>query len=92
MKTQVVIYFSNLISVLTIRIIFTQQNPNGKELCNLLVRVYQKAFDSIFENMPVATPFKDTLAPVKDATKMYVDALTKMSDAWTQSVGKANRV
>jgi len=63
-----------------------------KELCNLWVRIYQKAFDSIFENMPVATPFKDTLAPVKDATKMYVDALTKMSDAWTQSVGKANRV
>jgi hypothetical protein len=62
-----------------------------KEISNLWVRVYQKAFDSIFENMPVTAPFKDTLAPVKDATKMYIDALIKMSDALTQSVERANR-
>lgn len=63
-----------------------------KEVCNLWVRVYQKAFDSIFENMPVATPFKDTLTPVKNAAKMYVDTLVKMSDAWTPSTEKVGSV
>jgi len=41
--------------------------------------------------MPVATPFKDTLAPVKNAAKLYVDTLTKMSDAWTQPIEKTAR-
>lgn len=63
-----------------------------KDVCALWVRIYQKAFDSIFDNMPVATPFKDTLAPVKNAAKLYVDTLTKMSDAWVQSTGRADRV
>jgi hypothetical protein len=63
-----------------------------KEICNLWVRIYQKAFDSIFDNMPVASSFKDTLAPVKDAAKLYVETLTKMSDNMAQSVGRANRV
>ena len=62
-----------------------------KEICNLWVRIYQKAFDSIFDNMPVASSFKDTLAPVKDAAKLYVETLTKMSDNMTQSIGRANR-
>lgn len=69
----------------------TSSQDAQKEVCALWIRVYQKAFDSLFENMPVATPFKDTLAPVKDAAKMYVDTLTKMSDAWTQSIGKTNK-
>ena len=62
-----------------------------KEIRTLWVRVYQKAFDNIVDNMPVATPFKDMLTPVKNAAKMYVDALTKMSDSWTQSVGNVNK-
>lgn len=68
----------------------TSSQDTYKEICALWVRVYQKAFDSIFDNMPIATPFKDTLAPVKNAAKMYVDTLTKMSDALTQSTGKAS--
>jgi hypothetical protein len=62
-----------------------------KEICNLWVRIYQKAFDSIFDNMPVASSFKDTLAPVKDAAKLYVETLTKMSDNMVQSIGRVNR-
>jgi len=62
-----------------------------KEVCALWVRVYQKAFDSIFDNMPVANPFKDTFAPVKDAAKMYVDTLTRMSDVWTDPAGKVGK-
>lgn len=61
-----------------------------KEICNLWVKIYQKAFDSIFDNMPVTSSFKDTLAPVKDAAKLYVETLTKMSDNMVQSVGRAN--
>lgn len=61
-----------------------------KEVCTLWVRVYQKAFDSIFDNMPIANPFKDTLVPIKNAAKMYVETLAKMSDAWTNpKVGTA---
>ena len=69
----------------------TSNQDAHKEICNLWVRVYQKAFDSIFDNLPT-TPFKDTLVPVREAAKLYVDALTKKSDAWTQSMGSANRV
>lgn len=63
-----------------------------KEVCTLWVRVYKKAFDSIFDNMPISNPFKDTFAPVKDAVKMYVDTLTKMSDVWTKSTCKVGTV
>lgn len=69
----------------------TSSQDAQKDICAIWVRVYQKAFDSIFDNMPVATPFKDTLAPVKSAAKMYVDTLTKMSNAWVQSAGRAER-
>ena len=62
-----------------------------KEICNLWVRIYQKAFDSVFDNMPVASSFKDTLAPVKDAAKLYVETLTKISDNLTQPIGKATK-
>jgi hypothetical protein len=62
-----------------------------KEICNLWVKIYQKAFDSIFDNMPVASSFKDTLAPVKDAAELYVETLAKMSDRLTQSVGITNK-
>lgn len=70
-----------------------QTNGQGthKEICNLWAKIYQKAFDSIFDNMPVAESFKDTLAPVKDAAELYVETLTKMSDSLTQSVNKANK-
>jgi hypothetical protein len=70
----------------------TNAQDTQKEVCNLWVRIYQKAFDSIFDNMPVASSFKDTLAPVKDAAKLYVETLTKMSDNLIQSEGRANRV
>ena len=72
---------------------FSKQTFNQeaqKEICTLWVRVYQKAFDSIFDNMPVATPFKETLAPVKNAAKMYVDTLAKMTDSLMQPIGKAS--
>lgn len=69
----------------------TQCQDTQREICNLWVRIYQKAFDSIFDNMPVASSVKDTFAPVKDAAKLYVETLTKISDNLAQSVCKANK-
>ncbi len=66
----------------------TNNKDAYKEIRTLWVRLYQKAFDSIFDNMPVATPFKDTLTPVKNAAKLYVDTLTNVSDSWAQSIEK----
>lgn len=59
-----------------------------KEICNLWIRVYQKAFDSFFDNIPTASPFRETLAPVKSAAKIYIDTIAKMADVWGQSYAK----
>ena len=67
----------------------TSNTDTQKEICALWVRVYQKAFDSIFENMPVAS--KDILAPVKNAAKLYVDMLTNITDAYKQSIDRATK-
>lgn len=56
-----------------------------KETCNLWVRLYQKAFDSFFDNMPTVSPFKEYMMPVKNAASIYMDNLKKMSDVWLQS-------
>ncbi len=61
-----------------------------RETCNLWIRMYQKAFDNILDNIPVATPFKNTMTPIKDAAKSYIDILTKMSDVWVSPVGKVS--
>ena len=62
-----------------------------KETCNLWVRLYEKAFDSFFDNMPTTGPFKEYLAPVKSAANIYMDSLKKISDFWLQSYGKVYR-
>lgn len=62
-----------------------------KETCNLWVKLYQKAFDSFFDNMPTTGPFKEYLAPVKNAASIYMDSVKKMSDFWLQSCGTMYR-
>ncbi len=59
-----------------------------KETCNLWIKMYQKAFDNILDNIPIATPFKNAIIPIKDAAKSYIDMMTKMSGTWTQSENK----
>lgn len=61
-----------------------------KDVFDLWIRVYQKAFDSFFDNIPTASPFRESIAPVKTAAKMYIDTFVKMSDGWTRSY--VNRV
>jgi len=71
------------------------KQPNNqdtyKETCNLWIKLYQKAFDSFFDNMPITSPFKEYLAPVKDVASIYMDNLKKISDFWLQSYGKTYR-
>ena len=62
-----------------------------KETCNLWVKLYQKAFDSFFDNMPIVSPFKEGLTPVKSAASIYMDSLKKISDFWLQSYGTVYR-
>lgn len=62
-----------------------------KETCNLWVKLYQKAFDSFFDNMPIVSPFKECLTPVKSAASIYMDSLKKISDFWLQSYGTVYR-
>lgn len=58
-----------------------------KETCNMWIKLYQKAFDSFFDNMPTVSPFKECFTPVKNVANIYMDNLKKMSDFWVQSCG-----
>jgi len=50
-----------------------------REFCDLWIKMYEKAFDSFFEDMPMVGPMKETMEPVKVAAKTYADAYVKMS-------------
>ncbi len=57
-----------------------------KEFYNLWVKMYEKAFDGFFEDMPtVGGPMKEIMESVKVMGKMYADTLTKMSKMWMKS-------
>jgi len=61
-------------------------NPEAyKEFCDLWVKMYEKAFDTFFEDMPMVGPMKETMEPVKVAAKTYADAYVKMSRMLTKS-------
>jgi hypothetical protein len=61
------------------------------EACNMWIKLYQKAFDSFFDNMPTASPFKEYLVPIKNITNIYMDNLKKMSDMCVRSCGTIYR-
>lgn len=56
-----------------------------KETCNLWIRLYQKAFDSFFDYMPTASPFKECLIPIKNIANVYMDTMKRASDFWLES-------
>src|SRR5659263_88020 len=57
-----------------------------KEFNNLWLKMYEKAFDSFFEDMPtVGGPMKEAMEPVKIMAKMYTDTFIKMSKMWARS-------
>ena len=57
-----------------------------KEFSNLWLKMYEKAFDSFFDDMPtVGGPMKEVMEPVKMMAKMYTDTFIKMSKMWVKS-------
>lgn len=51
-----------------------------KEFYTLWIKVYEKAFDRFFEDMPtVGGPMKEVMEPVKVMAKMYADTFTSIS-------------
>ncbi len=52
----------------------------SKEFYNLWIKMYEKAFDSFFEDMPtIGGPMKEVMEPLKIMAKMYADTFIKMS-------------
>ena len=55
-------------------------NPEAaKEFYDLWVKMYEKAFDGFFEDMPLAGPMKEMMEPVKIMAKIYADTFASMS-------------
>jgi hypothetical protein len=57
-----------------------------KEFNNLWLKMYEKAFDSFFKDMPtLGEPMKEVMEPVKIMAKMYADTFIKMSKMCVKS-------
>jgi hypothetical protein len=56
----------------------------SREFYNVWVKMYEKAFDSFFEDMPLAGPMKDMMEPVKILAKLYADMFAQMSRTWVK--------
>lgn len=53
-----------------------------KEFYSLWIKMYEKAFESFFEDMPVVGPMKELMEPTKNMAKIYADIFIKMSKIW----------
>src|SRR5659263_537040 len=47
--------------------------------------MYEKAFDNLFENIPIARSFEKFLEPVKNTARLYADTFTIISKMWLKS-------
>ncbi len=56
-----------------------------KEFYELWVKMYEKAFNDFFEDMPVVGPMKELMEPVKNMAKIYADTFARMSRMWIKS-------
>jgi hypothetical protein len=64
----------------------TSDPERFKEFYNLWIKMYEKAFDSFFEDMPtIGGPMKEVMEPVKIMAKMYADTFIKMSKMLVRS-------
>jgi hypothetical protein len=53
-----------------------------KEPYNAWVNMYERAFDDFFTYVPVMSPVKPMMEPVKNAARAYTDMFTSMSGMW----------
>jgi hypothetical protein len=54
-----------------------------REFYDVWLKMYDKAFNNFFENMPVMGPMKEMMEPVKIVARMYSDTLDNMSKTWS---------
>lgn len=53
-----------------------------KEFYNTWAKMNEKALEDFFKYMPAVGPMKNMMEPVKNATRMYADMFSNMSNAW----------
>jgi hypothetical protein len=56
-----------------------------KEFYGLWIKMYEKSLEDIFEGIPLASPLKEMMEPVKSACKIYANTSIKMSRMWMDS-------
>jgi hypothetical protein len=56
-----------------------------KEFYNLWIKMYEKSLEDIFESIPLVSPLKEMVEPVKSAFKIYAQTSIKMSRMWMDS-------
>ncbi len=56
----------------------------SREFYILWIKMYEKAFDSFFEDMPLAGPMKEMMEPIKIMAKIYADTFARMSKMWVK--------
>ena len=56
-----------------------------KEVYNLWIKMYERSLDNIFEGIPLVSPLKEMMEPVKSACKIYAQTSIKMSRMWMDS-------
>lgn len=59
-----------------------------KEFYNLWVKMYEKTSEDIFEGVPLVSPLKEMMEPVKSACKIYTNTSIKMSRMWMDSFSR----
>ncbi|HMB45356.1 MAG TPA: hypothetical protein VKL21_06005 [Candidatus Methanoperedens sp.] len=56
-----------------------------KEFHHLWAKMFEKTSEDIFEGVPLTSPLKEMMEPVKSACKIYTDTSIKMSQMWMDS-------
>jgi len=56
-----------------------------KEFYNLWIKMYEKSIEDIFEGIPLVSPLKEMMEPVKSACKIYANTSVKLSKMWMDS-------
>jgi tyrosyl-tRNA synthetase len=59
-----------------------------KEFYNLWIKMFEKSSEDIFEGIPLVSPLKEMLEPVKSACKIYAQTSIKMSRMWMDSFNR----
>ncbi len=57
----------------------------SKQFYNLWIKMYEKAFESFFEDMPMVGPMKEMTEPAKIMAKIYADTFARMPGMWVKS-------